>query len=154
MPLLSVAAISLVLLGFGIGGFFGNFAGASLLEKSLRVEIALGSFVIGLMALLLILFGASLWLAAAAVTIWGFAFSMLPVGLSTWIVRAAPDEAEGAGGLLVATFQVSIAAGAILGGVFVDSIGALGAAAYAAIATILGATLVFARGRNDAVPKQ
>jgi predicted MFS family arabinose efflux permease len=153
VPMLSVTSISLVLLGFGIGGFFGNFAGAFLLERSLRVEVALGAFAIGLMAVLLILFGASPWLAAIAVTIWGFAFSMLPVGLSTWMVRAAPDEAEGAGGLLVATFQVAIASGALLGGVFVDGFGALGATAYAAIAALLGAALVFTRGRNGGVPK-
>lgn len=153
VPMLSVASISLVLLGFGIGGFFGNFAGAFLLERSLRVEVALGAFAIGLMAVLLILFGASPWLAAIAVTIWGFAFSMLPVGLSTWMVRAAPDEAEGAGGLLVATFQIAIASGALLGGVFVDGFGALGATTYAAIAALLGAALVFTRGRNGGVPK-
>jgi len=153
VPMLSVATISLVLLGFGIGGFFGNFAGAYLLEKSLRVEIAFGAFAIGAMALLLILFGASPWLAAVAVTIWGFAFSMLPVGLSTWIVRAAPDEAEGAGGLLVATFQIAIASGALLGGVFVDGFGALGATSYAAMATLIGAALVFTMGRNGAVPR-
>lgn len=152
VPMLSVTSISLVLLGFGIGGFFGNFAGAFLLERSLRVEVALGAFAIGLMAVLLILFGASPWLAAVAVTIWGFAFSMLPVGLSTWMVRAAPDEAEGAGGLLVATFQIAIASGALLGGVFVDGFGALGATTYAAIAALLGAALVFTRGRNGGVP--
>lgn len=152
VPMLSVTSISLVLLGFGIGGFFGNFAGAFLLERSLRVEVALGAFAIGLMAVLLILFGASPWLAAVAVTIWGFAFSMLPVGLSTWIVRAAPDEAEGAGGLLVATFQIAIASGALLGGVFVDGFGALGATTYAAIAALLGAALVFTRGRKGGVP--
>ncbi|MFZ5675280.1 MAG: MFS transporter [Pseudomonadota bacterium] len=152
VPMLSVTSISLVLLGFGIGGFFGNFAGAFLLERSLRVEVALGAFIIGLMAVLLILFGASPWLAAIAVTIWGFAFSMLPVGLSTWMVRAAPDEAEGAGGLLVATFQIAIASGALLGGVFVDGFGALGAATYAAIAALLGAALVFTRGRKGGVP--
>lgn len=152
VPMLSVTSISLVLLGFGIGGFFGNFAGAFLLERSLRVEVALGAFAIGLMAVLLIFFGASPWLAAVAVTIWGFAFSMLPVGLSTWIVRAAPDEAEGAGGLLVATFQIAIASGALLGGVFVDGFGALGATTYAAIAALLGAALVFTRGRKGGVP--
>jgi predicted MFS family arabinose efflux permease len=152
VPMLSVTSISLVLLGFGIGGFFGNFAGAFLLERSLRVEVALGAFAIGLMAVLLILFGASPWLAAVAVTIWGFAFSMLPVGLSTWIVRSAPDEAEGAGGLLVATFQIAIASGALLGGIFVDGFGALGATTYAAIAALLGATLVFTRGRKGGVP--
>lgn len=153
VPMLSISEISLVLLAFGIGGFFGNFAGAFLVERSLRLDITLAAFVIGLMAVLLILFGATPWLAGVAVAVWGFAFSMLPVGFQTWTVRAAPDEAEGAGGLLVATFQISIASGAILGGVFVDNFGALGAPFYSAIAALIGGALVFTLGGKGAVPK-
>lgn len=154
VPMLSISEISLVLLAFGIGGFFGNFAGAFLVERSLRLDITLAAFVIGLMAVLLLLFGATPWLAGAAVAVWGFAFSMLPVGFQTWTVRAAPDEAEGAGGLLVATFQISIASGAILGGVFVDNFGALGAPFYSAVAALMAAALVVTLGGKGAVPKQ
>ena len=42
------------------------------------------------------------------------------VGLQSWLVRAAPDQAESAGGLMVATFQVAIALGAVFGGLLVD----------------------------------
>lgn len=154
VPMLSISEISLVLLAFGIGGFFGNFAGAFLVERSLRLDITLAAVVIGLMAVLLLLFGATPWLAAVAVAVWGFAFSMLPVGFQTWTVRAAPDEAEGAGGLLVATFQISIASGAILGGVFVDNFGALGAPFYSAVAALMAAALVVTLGGKGAVPKE
>ena len=91
------------------------------------------------MALGLLLFGASPVASAVAVGLWGFAFGALPVGFQTWMVRVAPDEAEVAGGLLVAAFQVAIASGAIFGGLLVDGFGALGAIGYAAVATLLGA---------------
>jgi predicted MFS family arabinose efflux permease len=89
-----------------------------------------------------------------AVGIWGFAFGLLPVGFQNWIVRSAPDEAESAGGLLVATFQVAIALGAIWGGVLVDHSGALGAVSYAAIAALLGAALVLTARGKSAPPNQ
>jgi predicted MFS family arabinose efflux permease len=68
----------------------------------------------------LLLFGSSTAVAAVAVGLWGFAFGALPVGFQTWMVRISPDEAESAGGLLVAAFQVAIASGAIFGGLLVD----------------------------------
>lgn len=149
VPQMSIEAITLTLLAYGIGGFFGNFAGAFLVERSLKTNMVLGMFLISLMALGLLLLGSTPWLAAIAVAVWGFVFGLLPVGFQNWIVRAAPDEAESAGGLLVATFQVAIATGAILGGLLVDHAGTLGAVSYAAIASLLGAALVFAaRGRS------
>ena len=152
VPRLSIEAISLTLLAFGIGGFFGNFAGAFLVERSLKANMALGALVIGLMAAALIAYGSAQSLASAAVAVWGFAFGVLPVGFQTWTVRAAPDEAEGAGGLLIATFQVAIAGGAILGGLLVDHFGALGAISYCALATFLGAVFVFAISGKGAAP--
>jgi DHA1 family purine ribonucleoside efflux pump-like MFS transporter len=68
------------------------------------------------------------------------------------MVRAAPDEAESAGGLLVTAFQVAIAGGAIFGGLIVDGFGAPGAFIYAGIAMLLGALLVFSLG-GKALPR-
>ncbi|WP_119273712.1 MFS transporter [Taklimakanibacter deserti] len=154
VPHLSIEAIALTLLAYGIGGFFGNFAGAFLVERSLKANMVLGILFISLMALVLILFGSAQGIAAAAVAFWGFAFGLLPVGFQSWIIRAAPDEAESAGGLLVATFQVAIASGAILGGVLVDNAGATGAVGFSAIATLLGAALVFAATGKAAAPER
>ncbi len=138
---LPVGAISAVLLGYGIGGFFGNFAGGFVAERSERLAIVLGGALIAAMAATLLLAGSSAAVTAVAVSLWGFAFGAFPVGFQTWIVRAAPDQAEGAGGLLVAAFQVAIATGAIGGGVLVDHIGALGGPAFAVTALTLGTLL-------------
>jgi DHA1 family purine ribonucleoside efflux pump-like MFS transporter len=143
---LSVAAISAILLGYGIGGFFGNFAGGFLAERSERRAIVFGGTLIALLAASLLVAGSSPAVTAVAVALWGFAFGAFPVGFQTWIVRAAPDQAEGAGGLLVAAFQVAIASGAIGGGLLVDHVGARGGPAFAMAALALGTLLTLRYG--------
>lgn len=143
---LPVAAISAVLLGYGIGGFFGNFAGGWLAGHGERYAIVAGSAMIAVLAAALLVGGSSTVVTAVAVSLWGFAFGAFPVGFQTWIVRAAPDQAEAAGGLLVAAFQVAIATGAIAGGLIVDRTGALGAPAFAMVAVALGGLLAWRRG--------
>lgn len=147
---LPITAISAVLLGYGIGGFFGNFAGGWLAERSERLAIVAGGACIVLLALALLIAGQSPIVTALAVSAWGFAFGAFPVGFQTWIVRAAPDQAEGAGGLLVAAFQIAIASGAIFGGLLVDRVGALGSPAMAAGAIALGTLLTWRYGPRPA----
>ena len=150
VPVMPIQTISLVLLAYGIGGFFGNFAGAFLSERNLKMAVGLAPLLIALSAVALLALGASPILAAVAVTAWGFAFGAVPVGLQTWLVRAAPDQAESAGGLMVATFQVAIALGAIVGGLLVDHAGVASAFAYGGAATLLAALVAFARGPKQA----
>ena len=141
-----VQTVSMVLLGYGVGGFFGNFAGGWIAGRSERWSIVAGGSLIAVLALALLAAADSAALTAVAVTLWGFAFGAFPVGFQTWIVRAAPDQAEGAGGLLVAAFQVAIASGAIGGGLLVDRVGPLGAPAFMAAAMVLGTLLTWRSG--------
>ncbi|MBU0827270.1 MAG: MFS transporter [Gammaproteobacteria bacterium] len=147
---LSVPTITAVLLGYGVGGFFGNFAGGWIAGRSERQAIVCGSSLIAVLAATLLVAGESVAITAVAVTLWGFAFGAFPVGFQTWIVRAAPDQAEGAGGLLVAAFQIAIASGAIFGGLLVDHVGALGGPAFALVALTLGAVLTLRHGPRTA----
>ncbi|WP_192180586.1 MFS transporter [Mesorhizobium amorphae] len=146
VPVLPIETISLVLLAYGIGGFFGNFAGGFMAERSLKAAVGLAPLLIALSALVLLTLGASPVMAAIAVAAWGFAFGAVPVGLQTWLVRAAPDQAESAGGLMVATFQVAIALGAVFGGLLVDHAGVASAFAYCGTATMLAALVAFLLG--------
>ncbi|KAF1043869.1 MAG: Purine ribonucleoside efflux pump NepI [Herbaspirillum frisingense] len=147
---LSVSAISAVLLGYGVGGFFGNFAGGFIAERSERYAIVAGGTLIAVLAATLWAAGSSATVTAVSIALWGFAFGAFPVGFQTWIVRAAPDQAEGAGGLLVAAFQIAIASGAIGGGVLVDHVGALGGPIFATIALTLGTLLTLRYGPRPA----
>ena len=150
MAHLSVGAVSAVLLGYGIGGFFGNLVGGVLAERSERRAIVAGAAVIVVLAGSLLLAGGSPTVTAVAVVLWGFAFGAFPVGFQTWIVRAAPDQTEGAGGLLVAAFQIAIASGALAGGLLVDRVGALGAPGFALVALALGSLLTLRYGPKPA----
>ncbi|MGA0608618.1 MFS transporter [Caldimonas sp. KR1-144] len=143
---LPVSAISAILLGYGIGGFFGNFAGGAIAGRSERHAIVAGGALIALLALSLLIAGESATVTAVAVALWGFAFGAFPVGFQTWIVRAAPDQAEGAGGLLVAAFQIAIAAGAMGGGLLVDHVGALAGPGFALASITLGTLLTLRCG--------
>ncbi|MCQ8277584.1 hypothetical protein NFI95_03860 [Acetobacteraceae bacterium KSS8] len=50
----------------------------------------------------------------------------MPVGWSTWLAPAVPDQTESAGGLLVAAVQLAIAAGAAVAGLIFDRLGIAG----------------------------
>lgn len=144
---LDIEGLSLVLLAFGIAGFFGNLVGGFVAERSINAAVGFGSLLVAAMALVLILLGSSQVVAGIAVAIWGFGFAWLPVGFQAWLVRSAPDQAEGAGGLFVAAFQIAISSGAVLGGLLVDSFGPIGAVTYCAFGGVLGALLVVGLGR-------
>lgn len=150
VPALGIETTSLVLLAFGIGGFFGNLAGGFMAERSLRSAVTLAPLLIAISALALLLAGSSAGIAGVAIAAWGFAFGAVPVGVQTWMVRAAPDQAESAGGLMVATFQVAIALGAVFGGVLVDTAGVNSAFIYSGAATLLAAIAVACFGRKHA----
>jgi predicted MFS family arabinose efflux permease len=115
-----VEGVSGILLGFGIASFVGNYLGGFLLERSMRLTLALMPLLMGVLALTLAVFGGNIVVDAAMVAIWGLAFGAVPVAWSTWITRAVPDEAENAGGLFVATINFAIATGAALGGLIFD----------------------------------
>lgn len=108
--------------------------GAIHAEDNVKLAVGLAPLLIALSAAALLVLGASPIAAAVAVTAWGFAFGGVPVGLQTWLVRAAPDQAESAGGLMVATFQVVIALRAIVGGLLVDHAAIASAFAYGDLA--------------------
>jgi predicted MFS family arabinose efflux permease len=138
-----VAGISGILFGFGIANFLGNYLGAFLLERSMRLTLAIMPLSMGTLALALSGVGGNLAADAAMVALWGLAFGAVPVAWSTWITRAVPDETESAGGLFVAAINFAIATGAAAGGFIFDVSGAesvflaSGAVLIAAAVTIL-----------------
>jgi predicted MFS family arabinose efflux permease len=77
------------------------------------------------------------------VALWGLAFGGVPVAWSSWVARAVPDQAESAGGMVVAAVQSSIAAGAALGGL-VFGLGGIVAVLTVAAAVMLLASLLIA----------
>ncbi|GAA1369747.1 hypothetical protein GCM10009612_58400 [Streptomyces beijiangensis] len=55
--------------------------------------------------------------AVVLLVLWGIAYGAVPVCSQTWFSRAAPHAPEAATVLFTASFQATISAGALLGGV-------------------------------------
>lgn len=142
VPQFGVEAIAAILLAFGIGGFFGNIAGGFLAERSTRLSMMSAAAGVAVTTLTLAIAGALPAVAILATAAWGFAFGALPVSVQSFLSRAAGDEAEGAGAATLTTFQIAISTGAILGGLLVELQGPAGVFLFAAVAAMLGTSLV------------
>lgn len=130
--------MSAILLGYGIANFVGTSLAGRVLEHRLRPMLIGMPALMVVLAIALVALGRAPMLDAVLVALWGMAFGGVPVAWSTWVTRTVPDEAESAGGLIVAAIQLAIATGAAAGGVVFDANGAggvfVGAAAVLAVA--------------------
>jgi len=137
-----IAMISSVLLGFGVANLFGTVLASFMLERSLRATLAFMPLVMAVFCACLAMFSTSLGLDLTLITLWGMAFGAVPVAWSTWLTRTIPDEAESAGGLLVAAVQLAIMIGAAGGGAIYDFKGAT--AVFGASSAVLFAAALMA----------
>lgn len=101
----------------------------------------------------LVAFGHLTVLAGLLVALWGFAFGLVPVAWSTWLATTVPDEAESAGGLLVASIQLAISAGAAGGGAVFDLHGASGVFTGSGLLLLSAMVIVFAAVRVKPVAR-
>lgn len=145
---LSLNQLSLVLLAFGVANFFGTSLAGYLVTRSVSLTLSGMALVMSATALLLVSFVDLSWLVVAGVALWGLAFGSMPTGWSTWISRAVPDDAESGGGLLVATIQLAITAGAAAGGWMFDLQGAGGVFLASGVLMLLAALTIFTRVRH------
>lgn len=150
--------LSLMLLGFGVANFAGTLLAGKLLERHPLATLVLMPALVGVAALGLVLLPASVPGQAVLVAIWGLAFGGVPVAWSNWVANAVPDQAESAGGMVVASVQSAIATGAAAGGAMFSLGGSAGVFVAAAVLMLLAALLIAARvrvssGRGVGEPK-
>ncbi|MGE1560244.1 MFS transporter [Pantoea septica] len=145
---LNLNQLSLVLLAFGVANFFGTSLAGYLVTRSVSLTLSAMALVMSATALLLVSFVDVSWLVGAGVALWDLAFGSMPTGWSTWISRAVPDDAESGGGLLVATIQLAITAGAAAGGWMFDLQGAGGVFLASGVLMLLASLTIFTRVRH------
>nr|WP_228066150.1 MFS transporter [Superficieibacter sp. 1612_C1] len=141
--------IALMLLGFGVANFCGTLLAGWLLERSARGTMALMPALVGLAALALVMFPDSVAVQTLLVALWGLAFGGIPVAWSNWVTRAVPDRAESAGGMVVASVQSAIAAGAAGGGMMFSFSGITGVFIAAGVVMLVAGALTGMRVRVD-----
>lgn len=129
---LEVNALSLVLLGLGLGGLAGTFIVGFVLRSNLTAVLIGLPAVLAVLALSLVLFGHIAFVVAIILFLWGLFTTPIPVAWGTWMTRVIPTELEAGGGLQVALIQGAITAGAFLGGLLFDTAGWSGAYLFAA----------------------
>jgi predicted MFS family arabinose efflux permease len=106
--LLTAAFIPAVLFVYGIAGLAGNFLTGVLIDKYLKMTVALSVLLICAVLITLGLSGSSLSAAyiLTAMVIWGVAVSGIFVGFQTWVLRMAEDKTFPASALYV-SFLIS-----------------------------------------------
>lgn len=114
--------ISALLLTFGVAGICGNFVAGALIGKRLRQTVHGIVVVLATAMVLLAVTDGNALSAGAILILWGIGYGAVPVTFQTWILHAAPDATEAASSLYVSTFNLSIALGALFGGLAVDHV--------------------------------
>lgn len=149
---LNPKTISTLLLVYGAAGLAGNFIAARILDRSVRAGLIATGLVLGVSTLALPLLGHSLAGAAVLMVFWGMAFGMMPMSVQTWIFQAAPHAMESGGAVFVATVQVALAGGALIGGVIVDQLGVSSAMVAGGALALAMAAVAALRARDGDKP--
>ncbi|WP_226500250.1 MFS transporter [Pseudomonas sp. MWU16-30322] len=144
----SVATLSLMLLGLGLAGFIGTFVIERFLGTGLYRTLTVIPLIMAVIALALVNFGASPLLSAVLLGLWGLVATAAPVGWWTWLAQTLPEDAEAGGGLLVAIVQLAIAGGAIVGGLAFDLSGSKATFELSAAVLVVASVLAWFAGRS------
>jgi predicted MFS family arabinose efflux permease len=117
--------ISALLLCYGAAGVAGNFVAGLLVGRNRPLRRVILTLIAGLSAAIALLLAAGTWKlgAIAFLLAWGVTYAALPVALQTLVFRSAPRAREAATSIYVMAFNVSIALGALFGGVAIDTAG-------------------------------
>ncbi|WP_340682262.1 MFS transporter [Amycolatopsis coloradensis] len=114
--------IGVVLLIFGAAGVCGNFLAGALIDRYLRQTVCGIGVVLATAMAVFAVTDNNTFSAAAILVLWALGYGAVPVTFQTWILAAAPDATEAASSLYVSAFNLSIALGALFGGLAVDAI--------------------------------
>jgi predicted MFS family arabinose efflux permease len=144
----NVSTLSLLLLISGGAGLLGTYLIGFALKRALRGLLIGMPIVMATIALALMALGGSPFSTAVLLAGWGLIGTAAPVAWWTWLSRTLPDEAEAAGGLMVAAIQMAITLGAAAGGLLFDNSGYESTFALSAAMLIASAIVAVAAGRN------
>lgn len=108
--------ITICLLTFGVAGLIGNFICGIFIDNYLKKVLRAGILLVGLCLVLINLatFN-SKFVILLLLSGWGLGIAIVFVGLQTWIIRVAKNDALPASAIYAAIFNGAVGFGAILG---------------------------------------
>ncbi|GAA3466118.1 MFS transporter [Nonomuraea roseola] len=139
--------IGALLMMYGLAGIAGNFVAGHRVSRQLNGTLVLIAATLAAATALFALAAAGPLTGTVLLVVWGLAYGGVSVTLQTWMLRAAPDMTESASSLFVAAFNLSIAFGALVGGLTADRIATAGVL-WVACVLALAATLTVAVRNN------
>lgn len=139
---LDAAGIAALLAVYGVGGLIGNFLTGAVVDKRLATTLVVLPTILGGAVIFFSFATGSIVFAFIAAAIWGMAFGGMPTMAQTWSARVEPERMESAGGLTVATFQLAISTGAVVGGVLIDATSVSVVFVAGGISAVLGGLLL------------
>ncbi|GAA2410918.1 hypothetical protein GCM10010191_19890 [Actinomadura vinacea] len=134
--------IGVLLMAYGAAGIAGNFVAGSRATGNLLSTLITICAALGAVTAVFALTDPGPVTGIALLVVWGVAYGGVSVSLQTWMLRAAPGTPEAASSLFVATFNLSIALGALIGGAAADGIGLTGVLAVAACLLLWAAATI------------
>ncbi len=115
--------ISLMLFIFGGANIIGNIVAGKLLTKNANKFVASFPIVLGIIYILLFLFGQFTLPMAFLTLIWGILGGIGGNINQYWIISAAPEAPDFANGLFLSSCNVGTTIGAAVGGLFISEMG-------------------------------
>ncbi|MEU5867050.1 MFS transporter [Nonomuraea sp. NPDC047529] len=146
----SAAWVTGLLIVFGVGGAVGNFVAGHTVNKNMRATFVVACTGLVTSLLLLLVIGDSPAGLAVAVVIWGLSFGAANLCQVNMMLAAAPDTFEAAMSLNTMGYNISIALGALLGGLFADGFGTTGAVWFGVALTATALLTAFSSHRDAA----
>lgn len=153
--------LSVLLLLMGVAGFVGTMLIGKFIKNGLYGTLITIPLVMALITVFLEFYGSSLTVTITLLALWGLFATSAPVAWWTWVTKTLPNDAESGGALMVATAQIGIMSGALLGGGLYDSNGYQATFTLSAVLLVLSAGFSFLTARaqkqsfkTDALTKQ
>ena len=140
-------AVAGLLFVYGGAGAIGLVLAGTLGDRFPQRALAGAVFFVALAVLGLALFSDVPWLVIVLLTVWGISFGALPSMLQARMMHTASLRVrDAAAAYFTTSFNIAIAAGALVGGIVLDASGILALAWVDLVITILGLMLVIVGG--------
>lgn len=123
VPQVDITTLSLILFTIGMAGFTGTLVIGTFLKAGFYQTLVAIPLIMACITGMLMLTGYNVGVVALLLGLWGLVATAAPTGWWTWLARTLPNDAEAGGGLMVAVVQLSIALGSTVGGIVFDHSG-------------------------------
>ena len=137
--------ISLILFVYGGANIIGNIVAGKLLTKNANKFVAAFPFVLGIVYILLFLFGQFTLPMAFITLIWGILGGVGGNINQYWLSTAAPEAPDFANGLFLSSCNIGTTIGAAVGGVFISEMGTQYVVLVGILSLILSLVTIFLR---------